>query len=156
MYSSALPPKDVILSLLWNSWQAAVGCALGLHENTYKYMGVGFAFHLLLACCYKFVFISQKTGLQFFVCAHPHFLSDTLAGNLEASSEDIRSLLIKLPDLCKPFLCIETIIREVYLPSAHQKHLEFTVLSILNIKVPKKSWKSGKMKTGEIQGEFKT
>lgn len=63
---------------------------------------------------------------------------------------------LKLPDLCKPFLCIEPIIREVYLPPAHQKHMEFTVLSILNIKVTKKSWKSGKVKTDEIQSEFKT
>lgn len=61
-----------------------------------------------------------------------------------------------MPDLYKPFLCIELIIREVYLPPANQKHMEFTVLSILNIKVTKKSWKSGKVKTDEIQSEFKT
>lgn len=34
--------------------------------------------------------------------------------------------------------------------------MELTVLSILNIKVTKKSWKSGKVKTDEIQSEFKT
>lgn len=63
---------------------------------------------------------------------------------------------LQLPDLCKPFLCIETTIPVVFLPAASERHMEFTVLSMLNIKVSEKSWKSGKMKTGEIQSKYKT
>lgn len=129
------------------------GCALGLHENTYKYMGV-FPFRLPVVTNLS---SSPRTPVyKFCLCQRSLLIWRPSRKSWSIFWRHQIAACLRLPDLCKPFLCIETIIREVYLLPAHQKHMEFTVLSILNIKVAKKSWKSDKMKTGEIQSEFKT
>lgn len=90
IYSSALPPKDVILSLLWNSWQVAVGMhwvSTRIATNTWEFSP--FACLLLQICLHL-----PEHRFTNFACTNPHFLFGALAGNLEAFSEDIRSLLV--------------------------------------------------------------
>lgn len=91
IYSSALPPKDVVLSLLWNSWQAAVAVhwvSTRIPTNTWEFSP--FACLLLQICLHL-----PEHRFTNFACANPHFLFGALAGNLEAFSEDIRSLLVQ-------------------------------------------------------------
>lgn len=94
IYSSALPPKDVILSLLWNSWQAAEGFALGLQQEYLQIHGSWLCFSPLACLLLQICLHLPEHWFTNFACANPHFLFGALAGSLEAFSEGIRSLLI--------------------------------------------------------------